>query len=148
MKESEGKKLSMAEKMSSDKALRYNEGKVRMSFLSMKGLLPMVYVLMFGAIKYAKNNWKKDMDLFEILESMYRHVDKLRDGEAYDEDTGLHHIGAIMCNGMFFSYHMVKQFGEQAIFKPGTDKDELISKCNESMKQANDYSEIVGKEYL
>ena len=138
----------MDEKMKSSSALRYNSGKVRMSFLSMKGLLPMVYTLMFGAIKYAKNNWKKDMDLFDILESLYRHVDKLRDGEAYDEDTGIHHIGAIMCNGMFFSYHFIKKFGEDAIFKPGNSKEKLIEDCSEAMKQANDYTEIVSPEYL
>ena len=61
-------------------------------------------MLEFGAKKYAPENWKKGLDKKEILESMMRHLTALMDGEENDKESGLHHIGHIMCNTMFYRY--------------------------------------------
>jgi hypothetical protein len=57
----------------------------------------------------ARDNWKKGFDTSEVLESLQRHVAQLFDGEVIDKESGLHHIGHIMCNAMFYSYYVNKE---------------------------------------
>lgn len=90
-----------------DVALRYNDGKLKWSLVHYGSLIPMVEVLMFGAQKYSANNWMKPMDSKEILDSLQRHLASLMDGEPHDKESKLHHIGHILCNAMFYSYHNV-----------------------------------------
>lgn len=85
-------------------ALRYNEGKIEWGLLNYKALEPMIQVLMFGAKKYAPNNWKKGLSKRQILESMQRHLAALMDEEENDPESGISHIGHIGCNYMFYSY--------------------------------------------
>jgi len=90
--------------MPENEGLRYNEGKRKWSLVHFKSLEPMIEVLEFGAKKYSPDNWKKGFPKKEVLESMQRHLAKLFDGEEIDQESGLHHIGHIMCNAMFYSY--------------------------------------------
>ena len=92
--------------MEENKGLRYNEGKRKWSLVHFRSLEPMIEVLEYGANKYAPKNWQKGLDKSEILESLQRHVAKLFDGEDIDQESGLHHIGHIMCNAMFYSYFL------------------------------------------
>lgn len=87
-----------------NKALRYNEGKPQWSLVHMKSLEPLVRVLEFGAAKYDRHNWKKGLDLDKILDSMQRHLAKVIDGEEYDDESKLEHMGHIMANAMFYTY--------------------------------------------
>lgn len=87
-----------------EKGLRFNEGKRKWSLVDYKSLEPMVEVLEFGAKKYTPDNWKKGLDKKEILESMMRHLTALMDGETHDKESGIHHIGHIGCNYLFYSY--------------------------------------------
>lgn len=86
------------------KATRHNQGKPRWSLVDHKSLEPLVRVLEFGETKYGRFNWKKGLDKSEILESLYRHLIALMDGQELDEETNLHHIGHIFSNAMFYSY--------------------------------------------
>ena len=67
--------------MCDEKALRYNEGKPKWSLVHYESIVPMIRVLEFGALKYAPENWKKSMDLKEILNSIQRHLAKLMNGK-------------------------------------------------------------------
>lgn len=87
-----------------EKGLRYNQGKLRWSLVHFKSLEPLVRVLEFGARKYDDHNWKKGLNKEEILESMQRHLAAMIDGELNDPESGLPHIGHIMCNTMFYQY--------------------------------------------
>lgn len=87
------------------KALRYNEGKLRWSLVDWKSMEPMVHVLEFGAKKYEEENWKKPMDKKQILNSAMRHLIAMMNGEEIDPESGLSHVGHLMCNAMFYSYH-------------------------------------------
>lgn len=95
----------MNTKLNEEKALRFNEGKPKWALVHYGSLIPMIKVLEFGALKYAPNNWKKPMPLDEILESMQRHLAALMDGEIYDKESGIHHMGHIQANAMFYNYH-------------------------------------------
>lgn len=97
------------------KALRYNQGKPRWSLVHFNSLEPMVKVLMYGADKYAVDNWKKGLDRREILDSMMRHLGALMDGQEVDPESGEYHIGHIMCNCMFYSYFNIP--GEMKVEK-------------------------------
>lgn len=85
-------------------ATRYNEGKIKWSLVSWRALIPMVQVLMFGAQKYEAHNWKKGLNYTEICESLQRHLNAFLEGEDYDKESKLSHLGHILCNAMFLSY--------------------------------------------
>lgn len=89
------------------KGSRYNIGKLKWSLVSWRALEPMVQVLMFGAEKYAPNNWKGGLKYTEICESLQRHMNSFLEGEDDDKESKLQHIGHILCNAMFLSYMVI-----------------------------------------
>ena len=95
------------------KSMRFNKGKLAWGLVHYASITPLVTVLMFGAAKYAPDNWKKGLDLTEILESLQRHLAALMDGEIRDPESGCLHIGHIMCNAMFWTYHYTKEQSEK-----------------------------------
>lgn len=120
--------------MAENKALRYNSGKPQWSLVEFKSLEPLVRVLEYGAHKYSlfstengqtikgseisieeskkytlissgRDNWKLGLDKTEILESLSRHLFALMDGEKVDSESGISHIGHILCNALFYSHY-------------------------------------------
>lgn len=89
----------------SEKALRYNEWKPQWDLVDFDSLKPMVRVLEFWMKKYAKDNWKKEMEKRQILNSLMRHLIALMRWEENDPESWLPHIGHLMCNALFYSYH-------------------------------------------
>lgn len=111
------------------KALRYNEGKPKLSLIDLEALIPCANVLEYGADKYTvyedtggneikgsevgilsetlkvkvdgRDNWKNGLKKTEVLDSLLRHIAALRNGEDIDPESGLSHIGHIQCNAMF-----------------------------------------------
>jgi hypothetical protein len=56
-----------------------------------------------------RDNWKlggPNMTLLKISSSLFRHLAAMLGGEDKDKESGLLHIGHIMCNVMFIGYHM------------------------------------------
>lgn len=92
--------------------MRFNDGKLKWGYMHYKSMEPMIRVLMFGAQKYEPFNWQKGLKKEEVLESMQRHLAKIMDGEENDPESGLNHIGHVMCNAMFWSYMDLKERGE------------------------------------
>lgn len=75
-----------------NKAARFNEGKVELSYLldaplAMEGLCRRFSL---GAKKYNRDNWKKGLPEDELIDALMRHLMKLHNGEYYDEDGGTH----------------------------------------------------------
>lgn len=119
--------------MQTDKGLRYNQGKRQWSLFSFKPFEPMIEVLEYGAHKYSifedkdgkfilgkdisvadskslklissgRDNWKKGFDENELWDSFYRHLIEINAGEEFDKESGLQHLGHLMCNIMFIAY--------------------------------------------
>lgn len=88
--------------------LRYNDGKLKWSYVHFESLEPMVRVLMFGAQKYEPFNWQKGLKKEEVLESAMRHLTRMIDGEIDDKESGLPHVGHLMCNAMFYQYMVLR----------------------------------------
>lgn len=115
-----------------EKALRYNEGKTQWSLLPWDQLESMIKVLEYGAHKYSvfeddkgnlikgkdisvedskslklissgRDNWKKGFPKNELWDSNLRHTRALMCGEEFDNESGLHHIGHVLCNIIFLS---------------------------------------------
>ena len=94
------------EKTVEAKANRYNDGKPEWSLVDFKSLEPMVKVLMFGAQKYDRHNWKKGLKITSTLDSLYRHINAFTSGETFDGESGLPHLGHAMCNILFIQYYL------------------------------------------
>lgn len=113
--------------------LRFNAGKLKWGLVSWRALAPMVQVLMYGAHKYTTfkkedgttitgaeisvedakglevvssgaNNWKLGLNYVGITESLKRHLFAFLEGEDVDDESGISHVGHILCNAMFLSY--------------------------------------------
>lgn len=119
-------------------ALRYNANKLDWSLVHNQALEPMVRVLMFGAEKYSPDNWKKGMPKKEILNSLRRHVNDLMDGIEFDKDSGLHQIGHIMCNCMFYSFFEQGLGSEQAMRYFNSDPAVMQGYFNTMIKKAKE----------
>lgn len=83
-------------------AKRYNSGKAKLGYFARsfhKALEAIARVKEFGATKYAEDNWKLgNKPDSEYLDSMARHLDAFQQGEAYDRDSGCHHLGHAIWN--------------------------------------------------
>jgi hypothetical protein len=91
---------------------RFNQGKMQWTMMDFKSMEPMIQVLMYGAKKYDRDNWKKACPKkLDLLDSLERHFIGLVAGESVDQESGLPHIGHLMCNAMFYSYWEQKTNG-------------------------------------
>lgn len=86
-------------------ALRYNEGKPKLSMLMEMpdALTGVTHVLEFGAAKYARSNFLNGLPMTQVVDSMARHLLKFMSGEDIDAESGLPHVDHIACNALFLS---------------------------------------------
>lgn len=99
----------------------------------------------FGAKKYAAWNWAKGMQWSVPLACCKRHLIKVLEGESVDEESGVHHFGAVACNLIMLS-HFVRHYAEGNDLPPpaafagtGTDAN-MISMHLRKNKHAFDYA--------
>ena len=118
-------------------ALRANVGKVNWALLPMQFLIGAVRVLMKGAIKYEKHNWRKGMPYSEAYNSLQRHLVKFQMGEdldLVDDDgkpgTGEHHLDCALVNLIFLrSYVMEHPHLDDRYGKPTAEEREIIRRA-------------------
>lgn len=81
---------------------KYDDGKPRFSLVPWMALRETVNVLMFGAEKYAPDNWRLVGDgLNRYLDGALRHLSAYLEGETYDDDSGLPHLAHAACCVLF-----------------------------------------------
>lgn len=76
-----------------DKAKRFNKGKLEFDDLPLLGLLEVSKVGGFGASKYGKNNWKKGGPASQYFNCAIRHLWKYWFGEEKDSESKHSHLG-------------------------------------------------------
>src|ERR1700693_5662081 len=70
-----------------------DQDKLQWHLMPMHGLCNIVKVLMFGAKKYAPENWRKVEGWRErYFDAAIRHLIAWRGGEKADPESGLHHL--------------------------------------------------------
>lgn len=65
-------------------------------------------VLTMGAMKYAEDNWKLNTDIKRYIGALERHLNEIKKGELFDDESGLQHTAHIACNAMFLHYMIRK----------------------------------------
>lgn len=124
----------MGENKQDGGGLRYNEGKPMYDLITPKAMEELAKVLTEGAKKYEPNNWQRGMPWSSVLASLIRHLEAFKRGEDYDQETGLLHMGHVLCNAMFLTeyYSIYPQGDDRAVkyLQPkriGLDIDDVIA---------------------
>lgn len=96
------------------KGYRKNGGKPQLSMIleARVSLIGCARVLEFGAVKYARGDWRKGLDMNETMDSLLRHVAAYMSGEYLDPESGLPHIDHIHCNALFLGEHTNRETGD------------------------------------
>lgn len=81
-----------------------DKGKLQWSLMPFEQLEDVVRVLMKGAEKYGKDNWKNCDDISRYEDALMRHVVSYNKGERNDPEDNLPHLAHAICNCLFLQY--------------------------------------------
>ena len=85
---------------------KFDGGKLEYGLLPPLALEETVKVLTFGAQKYERDNWQKVPDSKRrYFDALQRHVWAWKQGEQFDQESGIHHLAHAMCCLMFLYEH-------------------------------------------
>ena len=84
--------------------LKNDKGKLQWSLMPFEQLEDVVRVLMAGATKYGRENWKKCDDISRYKDALMRHVTAYIKGEERDPEDNLPHLAHAICNCLFLQY--------------------------------------------
>lgn len=104
-------------------------GKAPLALLPRAGLLVMSAAMEEGATKYAPNNWKdcpKD-EAGTYIHAMLRHAHAFADGEKYDPDSKVSHLGHIMACAGILCYLLNLSYEESAAAQRMPEKKARIN---------------------
>lgn len=89
--------------------VKYDHGKPLMYLIPPNMEMQLAAVLSFGAVKYGPGNWRELDDLKNrYLSAAMRHINAIRRGEDYDEETGLLHAAHAVACLMFLGEHHIE----------------------------------------
>jgi len=104
------------------KVLALLSSEEKIGTVTLRGLIPVVKVLEFGAKKYAVGNWTRGMPWSVVFNSAMSHLTKLQAGQTTDEESGLSHAAHFACNVFFLlAYRDIYPEGDDRLggFRPG-----------------------------
>lgn len=92
--------------------LKYDKAKIDFSLLPFAPLRQIASVLMHGAKKYGRDNWKKGLEYSRLFSACQRHlIAWWEDYEDIDQDSGLPHLAHAICNLLFLLEGELKNKG-------------------------------------
>jgi hypothetical protein len=80
--------------------IKETKDKLLWTLLPFKQLEYVVQVMMFGAKKYSKDNWKH-CNPEDYKEACMRHLTAFFNGEWLDQESNLPHLAHLICNALF-----------------------------------------------
>lgn len=105
---------------SRDTFVKNDNGKLQWSLMPFEELEDVVRVLMRGAQKYSRDNWKKCDDVNRYKDALQRHVVAYLKGEKIDDVSkggdGLPHLAHAICNCLFLQF-FDKQNDDNSLMK-------------------------------
>lgn len=81
----------------SDKALKFDQDKIRLELLPPELLTETGKILTFGAKKYADRNWELGMDWSRVYGALNRHLWTWWGGQNKDPESGESHLAHAAC---------------------------------------------------
>ncbi len=130
----------------SNKGLRYNQGKNRLSLVPTSAIEGIGEVLTYGANKYTvrddkgnvlidgANNWRKGLPWLEVIDSLERHLAAFKKGEDNDVESNLLHIDHLLTNAAFLKeFYKIYPQGDNRLHpylntkRIGLDIDEVLA---------------------
>jgi len=97
---------------SSEDGLKYAGAacKSRMDLICPAMLEELGYNLLYGAVKYSENNWRRGIPFSGLIAAAHRHLNAFQQGVDRDPESGIHHlIGAIFSCMAVYSLQEVHQ---------------------------------------
>lgn len=108
--------------------VKFDQDKPEWSLLPLKSCLEgVIRVLMVGAKKYTRHNWKAGMPWSRVLDATKRHLVAWEEGEDLDNETSLNHIDHALCELLFLRYYITHNVGEDDRFKRPTQPNAPIT---------------------
>lgn len=80
---------------------KFDQNKVDLSLLDRTALEEIAKVMMFGAQKYDRDNWRKGISQNRLCAAALRHLYAHVDSETFDPESGLLHLAHAGCCIMF-----------------------------------------------
>jgi len=88
-------------------ANHFDKGKVELAQVPYELKAAVARVLMMGAKKYGRDNWREGMDWSKVINSTMRHIEAYNDPNQPDVDpeSGESHLSHAACNIAFLLYY-------------------------------------------
>jgi hypothetical protein len=100
-------------------ALKYDDEKIDLSMVPKSLMYAVAEVLMFGARKYERHNWRKGMVWSRLIAATLRHIHAFNEGEDLDPESKLNHLHHAACDIAFLIEYYKEALGQDDRFKPG-----------------------------
>lgn len=103
--------------------VKYDNGKKAWGLVPFKSVEVIIDALMYGAKKYAPDNWKKVPDAENrYFDALMRHATAYKNGETHDPESGVHHLGCAGASLLFLIHFAVvsKPVADRASFATTT----------------------------
>lgn len=88
-----GQSVGIKQDQLSQQGVKYDEGKPDLTILPKALLDETAKVMMYGANKYERDNYKKGFPITRTLAAALRHIYSYLDKEDNDPESGLSHLG-------------------------------------------------------
>jgi hypothetical protein len=85
--------------------IKYDDDKLDYTLIPFESLEEVVKVLMFGAKKYNRDNWKYVKPKERYLKAALRHLIDYIMGEKIDKESGINHLAHCACCLLFLIWH-------------------------------------------
>jgi len=128
--------------------MKFDKFKEKWALLPMSVMKGVVWVLTFGTIKYARDNWKKvDNAVTDYYSALQRHLESwwndgdYEHGEAFDseysiqEGVGTHHLWHALCCLIFITWFEMQRLGHKAVWAFVADAQMIAAKIEKIKDQ-------------
>ena len=103
--------MTQQQSVPSDKAVKFDAGKLPYHLVPWDAMDCIVKVLQFGAAKYGERNWEQGGHWLRNFSALIRHVSAWVQGEDLDPESGLPHLAHAGCCILFALAFQLRKIG-------------------------------------